>query len=341
MIRFDRYASWVRSLRFATTLPMNRNYRYLSTSPSIQKQRATAHTKNYDDNGQQFLKTIRPRSMPKSTLPRSLEEAILRSNPNVQYVLGIDEAGRGPLAGPVVVAAVRMMSPTATPAIVEGVTDCKKIVSEVQREKLFQQLIQSFTYNSETIDEEKYIMWAVAVVDAATIDKINILEATMLGMRIVSSVIIGKSIKYPVVNYNDINPGIPQNGCYVFVANGVAVQMHKSTVNDCIIHHPVQWDESYYAFVDGNKIPSDMPCQTEAITKGDTREYSIAAASILAKVTRDRIMHQYHEQYPQYNFSQHKGYPTVAHIAAIRTFGPSPIHRLSFSPLRNMYNNET
>ena len=93
-------------------------------------------------------------------------------------------------------------------------------------------------------------------------------------------------------------------------------------------------DASYHALIDGNRLPTDMPCSADAIVKGDSREYCIAAASILAKVTRDRIMHQYHKLYPVYNLAQHKGYPTAAHINALRTHGPSPIHRMTFAPLK-------
>ena len=79
-----------------------------------------------------------------------------------------------------------------------------------------------------------------------------------------------------------------------------------------------------------------MPCECESLTKGDGREYSIGAASILAKVTRDRLMHEYSEMYPEYNLSQHKGYPTAAHMEAVKQFGASPIHRRTFAPLKRM-----
>jgi ribonuclease HII len=90
----------------------------------------------------------------------------------------------------------------------------------------------------------------------------------------------------------------------------------------------------YYALVDGNRIPSNLSCEAEAIVKGDSKEFCIAAASILAKVTRDRLMNEYHELYPHYNFVQHKGYPTKAHRQALAQHGPCPIHRRSFAPLK-------
>merc|ERR1712129_490632 len=93
---------------------------------------------------------------------------------------------------------------------------------------------------------------------------------------------------------------------------------------------------SYYTLVDGNKVPKDMPCEAESMVKGDGKEYSIGAASILAKVTRDRLMHEYHVKYPEYNLAQHKGYGTAAHMAACWKHGASPIHRRTFAPLRHM-----
>ena len=95
-------------------------------------------------------------------------------------------------------------------------------------------------------------------------------------------------------------------------------------------------NESYYALIDGNKIPKDMSCQCESLVKGDGREYSIGAASIIAKVTRDRLMHEYDRMYPKYNLSQHKGYPTAAHMNLVKNFGASPIHRRTFAPLKHM-----
>ena len=93
--------------------------------------------------------------------------------------------------------------------------------------------------------------------------------------------------------------------------------------------------KSCYALIDGNRLPQDLPCAAETMVKGDGREYAIAAASILAKVTRDRLMHAYDELYPAYGLAQHKGYPTAAHMAAVHAHGASPIHRRSFAPLKH------
>jgi ribonuclease HII len=290
------------------------------------------------------------------TLPRTLEESIRSKNPHVQFVLGIDEAGRGPLAGPVVVAAVQMMASnptTTTNMMVEGVVDSKKITSEVHREVLYEQLMLSLLNNNRIPPDSDTgrtapIMWAIAVIDAATIDAINILQATLLGMRLVAAAIVGQSIEYPIMDGTVANVGTsPLAGCYVIVSKAGNVQEQPSDSDFGKEHHTASQDESktmvssnlspstYYALIDGNRLPKDMPCPADAIVKGDSREYCIAAASILAKVTRDRIMHRYNEQYPQYNFSQHKGYPTVQHVTALKNHGPSPIHRLSFAPLKN------
>ena len=92
----------------------------------------------------------------------------------------------------------------------------------------------------------------------------------------------------------------------------------------------------YYAMVDGNRIPTDLPCEGESIVKGDSKEYSIAAASILAKVTRDRLMHSYDKLYPDYQLVKHKGYLTKDHMIVVGKFGASPIHRRTFAPLKHM-----
>jgi ribonuclease HII len=276
------------------------------------------------------------RSKPIVTLPRTLEESVLQANSNVRFVFGIDEAGRGPLAGPVVVGGIQISSPE-TAVAVEGIVDSKKITSESQREFLYDRLIQS--RESHTTDDMTtrgpMNTWAIAVVDAATIDEINILQATMLGMRMVASVMTGRAIKYPTVYINQFQRAPTLPGCFVLVPNEMPLHEQLPTDTERVKYQVVEFDESYYALIDGNKIPPDMPCRSEAIVKGDSQEYCIAAASILAKVTRDRIMKQYHEQYPRFNFLQHKGYPTKAHIEELRKHGPSPIHRLSFGPLNS------
>ena len=182
-------------------------------------------------------------------------------------VAGVDEAGRGPLAGPVVVAAV-VFDP-ARPRI-NGLDDSKALAPE-RRDELGARII------------ERALAWHVAVVEACEIDRINIYQATLLGMR-----------------------------------QAVQAVAHVAGL----------------ARSDGTAIPPGLPCAAEAWGGGDARDRSIMAASILAKVTRDRAMVALHGEYPQYGFDCHKGYGTPAHLAALRAHGPCPQHRRSFAPVR-------
>lgn len=177
-----------------------------------------------------------------------------------KVVAGIDEAGRGPLAGPVVCACVIM----PMDELIEGINDSKKL-TEKKRELLYQQI------------KEKAISYSIAEVDEKTIDEINILNATKLGMK---RALEGLKIKPEVV------------------------------------------------LIDAVKIDTDLP--QENIIKGDALSYNIAAASILAKVYRDRLMKSLDLKYPQYQFAKHKGYGTKLHIEMLQKFGKSPIHRESF-----------
>lgn len=187
-------------------------------------------------------------------------------------VAGVDEAGRGPLAGPVVAAAAILPRAwgTGLPADLLGLNDSKQM-TEAQRERCFEFLTRCTE-----------VEWSVAQVDAAQIDAINILQATHRAM------------------------------------NEALRQLRP---------HPP------HALVDGRPVKTLLVPQT-ALVKGDARSYSIAAASVLAKVTRDRLMLAYHAQYPQYGFDAHKGYGTAAHLAALAKLGPCPIHRRSFAPLK-------
>lgn len=194
-------------------------------------------------------------------------------NQGIARVAGVDEAGRGPLAGPVVAAAAILPSHWAEaglPAELAGLNDSKQL-TETQRERYF-----------EFITACTEIEFAVAQVDAAQIDAINILQATHRAM------------------------------------NDALAQLRPLPP---------------HALVDGRPVKSLRVPQT-AIVKGDARSFSIAAASILAKVTRDRLMLKYHAQFPQYGFDAHKGYGTAQHLAAIEKFGACPIHRKSFAPLK-------
>ena len=183
------------------------------------------------------------------------------SHQGFKNIAGIDEAGRGPLAGPVVAAAVILPSQVNIP----GLNDSKKL-STKKREELFPKI------------QEISVFYGVAVVDQKVIDKINILQAARLAMK-------------QAVETLKITPGL--------------------------------------LLIDGNqKIDSTL--DQWAIVKGDSRSLSIAAASVLAKVTRDRIMDGYHKLYPQYEFNRHKGYGTRLHRNLIQEHGPCPIHRSTF-----------
>lgn len=190
----------------------------------------------------------------------------------VKSICGIDEAGRGPLAGPVVVASVIMPEGS----MIEGVNDSKK-VSEKKREKLYEQII------------EEAVAYGVGIIDQNEIDRINILNATKEGLTL--------CIKELEKDLKEKNRGI---------------------------------EKPEIILVDAlTKIDTDhIPYQS--IIKGDAKSYSIAAASIIAKVTRDRIMRQWDEVYTEYGFAKHKGYGTAMHISAIKQYGICPLHRKTF-----------
>jgi ribonuclease HII len=182
-----------------------------------------------------------------------------------QKIAGIDEAGRGPLAGPVVSAAV-ILPPAFS---VAGVIDSKKL-SAKKRVQLYQEIYS------------QAVSVGIGIIDPVEIDRINILQASLLAMSMAT---------------NNLRP---QPGCLL---------------------------------IDGPfRIPSHLP--QKPIAKGDSLSVSIAAASIVAKVTRDQLMERYHEYYPQFDFSRHKGYPTRAHKEAIRKFGYCPIHRRTFKGVK-------
>ena len=193
-------------------------------------------------------------------------EAQARSQ-GFQVVAGLDEAGRGPLAGPVVAAAV-ILPPTRS---MKGVADSKTLTAE-QREKAL------------VLIQEKALGIGIGIVEAEEIDRLNILRASLKAMKL-------------------------------------ALQS-LSLSPDCL-------------FIDGLHT-LELPLKQQAIPKGDGRCLSIAAASIVAKVTRDRLMVDYHERYPQYNFARHKGYGTREHLQAIREHGCCPLHRQSFRPIHQL-----
>jgi len=181
-------------------------------------------------------------------------------------IAGVDEAGRGPLAGPVACAAV-ILDPDRP---IEGLGDSKRL-SEATREALFPLILQ------------RALAWRVEFVEADEIDRLNILQATMTGMQ--------------------------------RAVQALAVAADR-------------------ALIDGNRVPPGLPCPAQALVGGDGREPAIMAASILAKVSRDRRMLDLHRRHPDYGFDRHKGYPTAAHLAALERLGPCEEHRRSFAPVR-------
>ena len=178
------------------------------------------------------------------------------------FICGVDEAGRGPLAGPVCAAAVILPEG----AVIEGLNDSKKL-SEKKREALFDKV------------KETAIAWSVAFASVEEIEEHNILNATFIAMN---RAIEGLDVK------------------------------------------------ADFALIDGNRVPKEIKIPCETVVKGDSLSMSIAAASILAKVTRDRLMLELDEKYPMYEFKKHKGYGTALHMDLIRKYGPSECHRPSF-----------
>ena len=200
-------------------------------------------------------------AMPRPRASRTIENAVRREG--VIAVAGVDEVGRGCLAGPVMAGAV-VLQPDC---YVAGIADSKVLARE-ERERLFECIVRAA------------VCWAVATVDAVEIDRINIHRASLEAMRLAVAAL-------------DPQPG--------------------------------------YVLVDGFKIPN-LSIPQRAIIGGDRRSTAIAAASILAKVTRDRAMRELHDQDPRYGFDRHKGYATRAHLDAVARFGYSPAHRKTFRP---------
>ncbi len=183
-------------------------------------------------------------------------------NSGFSCICGVDEAGRGPLAGPVCAAAVILPEG----AVIEGLDDSKKL-TEKKRERLYD------------IIKQTAVAYSVAYGTLEEIETVNILEATYLAMN---RAIEGLNVK-------------PD-----------------------------------FALIDGNRVPRGIKIPCETIVKGDSKSMSVAAASVLAKVTRDRLMLEYDKKYPEYNFKKHKGYGTKEHTELIKQYGPCEIHRLSF-----------
>ncbi len=193
------------------------------------------------------------------------DEQVRQQHP---VIAGIDEAGRGPLAGPVVAAAV--IFPAGL--VIEGIRDSKKIVAESEKKRLFWKIVHHA------------VAVGVGIVEADVIDRINILQSTRFAM--------------------------------------------KFAVEDLKVKPDI-------LLIDAVKL-ADIPIKQQSMIRGESVSASIAAASIIAKVVRDDIMLDYHDQYPAYNFKGHKGYSTKEHIECINSYGPCPIHRKSFRKVNDM-----
>ena len=193
-----------------------------------------------------------------------------------EIIIGLDEAGRGPLAGPVVAAAVCLKKTTHFQSVIK---DSKKMTSR-QRDAAY-----------EEICKKSY--FGVGLSQPAVIDKINILNATFCAMT--------KAVK-------NLIKQLPQ---------GIIARK--------------EFKDKVFLLVDGNIFKTSLPFAFETIIRGDAKSFSVSCASIIAKVTRDRLMERLDKKYPQYGFKQHKGYPTLRHRQQIKEYGPTPIHRKSFT----------
>jgi ribonuclease HII len=216
------------------------------------------------------------------------------------HVIGIDEAGRGPLAGPVVAAAAWVREGVQLPNIRDS-----KATTEAHREESFE-LIMKLPPSD--------LVYGVSVIDHKEIDEINILQATMKAMRCACAELLSKTANTSKVTGTSKNKKAAKAGTL------------GGTCPDLVESNTV-------ALIDGNRCPAEMPVSSKYVIKGDSFVYSISVASIIAKVTRDRIMLEMDRLYPQFNFAQHKGYPTLAHRTALVRFGPCPIHRLTYGPV--------
>ncbi|GFH51808.1 ribonuclease HII [Chaetoceros tenuissimus] len=294
-----------------------------TTTPKRKSTRTTPKKKDNTLSKQQNLQLHLPRTREETLLEKYKNDSCSK---NMLYVMGIDEAGRGPLAGPVVAAAAII------PTDIEGITDSKKLTKEEVREELYEKIVTS-----------PNARWAVAIGDAKRIDEINILQTTLECMRNAARVLMGLG-----TSENDLNGEVDAatiyrkeheisselTGCYVVC--GINDEKGKPLFSDHKTQEGDSGDCQYHALVDGNRVPKEMPCEAEAMVKGDSKEYAIGAASIIAKVSRDRLMHEYDKLYPEYDLKQHKGYPTAAHMKKVYQFGASKIHRRTFAPLKHM-----
>lgn len=234
----------------------------------------------------------------------------------VGFVVGVDEAGRGPLAGPVVAAAVSLRNfqfPTSNfqtksndqisnDKMWDLVRDSKKL-SEKQREEVFDFVLENFHVG-------------IGVCDHITVDRINILEASFLAMKIAV-----QELRRAINNQETITKKQKNSNNQIPITKNTKYKIQDTK---CIV------------LVDGNKKIPNFSGEQLAVVGGDKIVKSISAASIIAKVTRDRMMLEAHEKYPEYHFDKHKGYGTKIHMEALKENGPCEIHRKSFAPVKRV-----
>mmetsp|Transcript_25191 Transcript_25191/g.43493 ORF Transcript_25191/g.43493 Transcript_25191/m.43493 type:complete len:301 (+) Transcript_25191:169-1071(+) len=274
----SRYFLRNREIQSRNAVPSFRVQRNFSSRvkpvPKSSRVSVPATVSQLTGNTQQFDELLSPALSDKETLRLQLLSKKEDAYKSQGYmVAGVDEAGRGPLAGPVVAAACILPSNY----LLSGINDSKKL-SAKRRAQIY-----------ELLRADGRVQIGVAVVSPRVIDEINILQASLLAMR----------------------QAVEGLGCvpHVVLVDG---------------QYPIRPPLS----------PDWADVRVEPVVRGDSQCLAIAAASIIAKHERDRMMVAYHGQYPEYNFAQHKGYPTKAHLAALARHGPCPIHRLTFAPLR-------
>lgn len=262
--------------------------------------------------------TTKETSSSSKSLSRSLEKSVATG---YNHIIGLDEAGRGPLAGPVVAAACYLPEESG---ILSGIAD-SKLLSEDDREKAFVEL-----------ESNPLVQYAYCVVSHTEIDEINILQASMTAMsRSTSALLAGmgilptsaihattslkSSLMTPELDASMKNKSASKIKTVTFVKNASFSSLKQ---------------EDFVGLVDGNRIPTDLPIEGRFVIQGDRKIYSIAAASIIAKVIRDRIMVELDKKYPIYMFAQHKGYPTFAHRSLLIEHGPCEVHRRTYGPVK-------
>ena len=350
------------------------------------------------DMSKKFGSEIAASGRTSSSIPLTYETRVWKENPSF-LVCGIDEAGRGPLAGPVVAAACIVLQPSTPDTTfeppVDGVND-SKTVGEEDRERIFEELMKS-----------QSLCFGVSVVDHRVIDRINVLQATMLAMtrafaaareeasrksatkskalevKDVHTVYIDGPLcpfRLVAATNGDEDPDAREESPVDASSSSAEPPLGPPDFGAEVVELPqAQIDGGFASILAENQSvllsssspPKKKPSQKTSqkskepvsstslsmygrglqmrlgkitslvpVVKGDSKVFCIAAASIVAKVTRDRIMRKAEDLWPGYGFAEHKGYGTASHMAAIRAKGASPIHRLTFAPMKNMYPEE-